>query len=98
MKQQEKDKFLRYCMMKQYPRQSILFEYFLTSLFHQIEQNHKTQMTEQSFGLPSISSLHLFMYVVLMVHRRKIGIKLLCTLATVFGFGSGTAFIFRSHQ
>ena len=68
MKQQEKDKFLRYCMMKQYPRQSILFEYFLTSLFHQIEQNHKTQMTEQSFGLPSISSLHLFMYVVLMNH------------------------------
>ena len=68
MKQEEKEKFLGYCRTHRYPRQAILFEYFLTSLFSQIEQKHKTQMTEQSICLPFISLLHLFMYVVLMNH------------------------------
>lgn len=68
MKQQEKEQFLGYCKTKRYPRQAILFEYFLKSLFSQIEQNHKMQMTKYSIGLWSISSFHLFMYVVLMNH------------------------------
>ena len=68
MKQEEKELFLGYCRTHRYPRQAILFEYFLKSLFSQIEQNNKKQMTEQSICLPSISLLHLFMYVVLMNH------------------------------
>lgn len=68
MKQKEKEKFLGYCKTHRYPRQAILFEYFLKSLFSQIEKNNKMQMTGQLFCLSSISSFHLFMYVVLMNH------------------------------
>lgn len=68
MNKQEKENFLDYCKTKRYPRQAVLFEYFLENLFSQIEQNQETRITEPPICLPHISSFHLFMYAGLINH------------------------------
>lgn len=60
MEKQEQKNFLSYCGQKRYPRQVILFDYFLDQLFKNIEQNQKIR---EPLCLPHTTIFHLFMYV-----------------------------------
>ena len=70
MKQQDKEKFLARFRQKRYPRQAILFEYFLDDLFVRIETREGLWKTEQ-FYLPQTVAFHLFMYVCLTDVKRE---------------------------
>ena len=70
MKQQDKEKFLAVFRRRKYPRQAILFEYFLDNLFVRIETKNGLLKTEQ-FYLPGTVAFHLFMYVCLTDVQRE---------------------------
>ena len=68
MNKQEEKNFLDYCKSKNYPRQTILFEYFLKNIFDAIEKRDETQRAKQPLHLPYTALFHLFMYAGLINH------------------------------